>query len=135
MFDLIGMALAECIADEASAAARPVVIDLDEYGIGTQLLYLFNQGGGIATLDDNEDVRKFWNDVSTNRDILLKLVNGSGLFLVGGCSRFILEDACTFVGFSFLLQNDIDLVLSVSASIGHVVVNSVPATSLCVKLT
>jgi len=68
------------------AMAKPKVIDLDEYGIGVAILYLFANGGGTQTL---ENVGQFWSDISTDKELRLEMNYSEWRFVIDQCARMM----------------------------------------------
>jgi hypothetical protein len=84
------------------AMAKPKVIDLDEYGIGQYILYLFSQGGGTHTV---EGVSGFWDAVNTNRPIEVRTLAEGETICVNGVTKVVNGNgACTQLSFSIMLD-------------------------------
>lgn len=94
-----------------------VVVDLDKYGIGEIILYLFSQGGGTHTA---EAVKEFWDAVSKGNELQLTMQYSPFTIQIAGVTRFIgISGDCDNVAFSFTVADTDGSVRSVSVSIAR----------------
>ena len=97
------------------AMAKPKVIDLDKYGIGVAILYLFANGGGTQTL---ENVGQFWADISTDKELRLEMSYSEWRFVIDQCARMIYPDGkANQLSYGFLVTDEEGTSYNISVSI------------------
>ena len=76
----------------------PLVIDLDQYGIGSAILGLFQQGGGQTNIDN---VPQFWNEVATNKPLRMTMAFDVATIWIDQSVRVIVEATASVVQLAF----------------------------------
>lgn len=91
------------------------LIDLDRYGMGQYILYLFSQGGGTHTLENMSD---FWQAVGVHNDVLMIMKYQAYTIVIGGTTRFTQGIMCANMAFNFMVSDGANT-YSVSVSIAR----------------
>ena len=99
------------------AMAKPKVIDLDSYGIGFAILYLFANGGGTQEL---KVVGTFWDDIATNRPLQLVQDYDDVTFVIDQSVRIRMNNDpnnITMLSFSFMAAESTNAVYTIHVAI------------------
>lgn len=105
------------MCEEMIAMARPREIDLDQYGIGYAILYMFQAGGGQCYINN---VQEFWNEVATSKPLRLKLALDGASIWIDQNVRVIVESASIVMqlAFAFTIVNN-GSVVNVSVALNN----------------